>query len=145
MSEVPVIITRLLEIIEQQESLEGEAAALWKAFYQIADHEAGDDASYRFLDPETGMAIARVMALSETIDSAKLEQALTHKQWLAVTREIRSLDQARLEVELDKGHIAKDAVEPCITRKHTARRHGPRKATKDELEELADQAREEAR
>lgn len=139
MSEVPIIINRLLEIKEQQETLDSEASALWKSFYQIADREAGDGKGYRFIDPETGMAIGRIVALSETIDPVKLEEALTHGQWLNVTKETRSLDQARLEVEIDKGHISKDLIEPYISRKHTARKHGPRKATKDELEELADQ------
>lgn len=139
MSEVPVIINRLLIIKEQQERLEAEVAALWKAFFQIADREAGEGNAYRFLDPETGMAIARVIALSEIIDPEQLEAVLTHEQWLDVTRATRILDQARLEVEMDKGHIDKAIVEPCVSRKHTARKHGPRKATKDELEELTDQ------
>ena len=145
MSEVATIITRLMEIKEQQDVLENEASALWRAFYQIADRLAGEGKPYRYLEEEQGLVIGRIIAISETVDPAKLEKALTHQQWLSVTRETRSLDQARLEVELDKEHIAKDLVEPCIARKPTARKFGPRKASKDELADLAEQREKEAR
>lgn len=145
MREVSVILARLLEIKERQGTLDSESKALWKAFYRIADREAGEEKSYHYLDEETGMTIGRVIALSEVIDPAKLEEALSHKQWLSVTKEIRQLDQARLEVEMDKESISKEDVEPCINRKKTARKNGPRKASKEDLEAIEERRLEEGR
>lgn len=145
MEEVGVILARLLEIKERQETLDSEAKALWKAFYLIADREAGKEESYRYIDEETRMVIGRTMAVSETIDPEKLEEALTHEQWLEVTKSIRSLDQARLEVALDKGHIAKDVVEPCVNHRKTARKMGPKKASKDDIAEIEERQMENAR
>lgn len=139
MNETSAIINRLLEIKEQQEQLEGESKALWKTFYSIADREAGDGEKYRYLDENTGMAIARLVAESGIVDSAKLENVLSHEQWLEVSVAVRSLDMAMLEAAIRKGHVPREKVQECAEKTRTVRRWGPRKATKEELEELAAQ------
>lgn len=145
MSEVAGIMDRLLQIKEQQDRLGGEANALWKAFYEIADREAGEKQAFRYLNEETGMVIGRVAATSENIDERELEMALDSKQWLAITVSRRFLRPELLEAEMIKGRISKDAVEPCIERSVTVRKMGPKRATKEELAEIAERNMEEAR
>ena len=136
---------RLLQIKEQQDRLAGEVNALWKAFYEIADREAGEKQAYRFLNEETRMVIGRITARSETINAMKLESVLTHEQWLGVTVSARTLKEELLEAEMTRGHISKDVVEPCIERSITVRKMGPKKATKEELVEITERNMEEAR
>ena len=145
MSEVSAIITRLVDLKEQQERLVNEATALWTAFYLIADREAGAGESYRYLDEETELVLGRVMRRGDTLDVAALERALTPKQWLSVTQGKRVLDDARLEVAMQKSDTVKDAVDAAMTRKRVASKFGPAKATKDELEELEERRQAQAR
>ena len=145
MSEVAGIMDRLLQIKEQQDRLAGEANALWKAFYEIADREAGEKQAFRYLNEKTGMVIGRVAATSESIDDEELKAVLSHDQWLAVTIETRMLKEELLEAEMTRGHISKDIVEPCILRATVVRKMGPKKATKEELAEITERNMEEAR
>lgn len=145
MSEVSAIIARLVELKQQQERLESEAKTLWRAFYSIADIVAGEGEAYRFLDEETELVIARIIRKSETLDEGKLEAALTHQQWLAVTEPARILDQAKLDVALRHDRVPQEAVEGAMERKSIASKFGPRKASKEELEELAERRAEEGR
>lgn len=143
MSEVSTIIDRLLQIKDQQDILSSEVSALWKAFYKIADREAGEGIAYRYLDEEKGLVIARIIRKSENIDPEKLkekvEELVGHQAWLDISIETRSLDPARLEVSMQKGTIQKEIVDGCMDRRSVASKFGPRKATKEELEELAEQ------
>lgn len=145
MSEVAGIMDRLLQIKEQQDRLGGESNALWKAFYEIADREAGEKQAFRYLNEETGMVIGRVAAKSEFIEPNKLKTALTHEQWLTVTVVNRSFQPELLEAEITRGHITKNVIESCIERSVTVRKMGPKKATKEELAEISERNMEEAR
>ncbi len=148
MSEVSTIIGRLLEIKEQTEVLEVEVSALWRAFYQIADREAGEGKAYRYLDEEKGLVIGRIIRKSENINPTTLEEQLTHDQWLSVSDETRILNPAKLELGLDakgKSKIPEDAVEASMERKKTASKFGPRKASKEDLADLAEAREREAR
>ncbi len=145
MSEVSAIITRLVDLKEQQERLVNEATALWTAFYLIADREAGVQKSYRYLDEETELVIGRVMRRGDTLDIAALQSALSHKQWLSVTQEKRVVDDARLEVAMQKSDTVKAVVDAAMTRKRVASKFGPSKATKEELEELEERRQAQAR
>ena len=145
MSEVSAIITRLVDLKEQQERLVAEATTLWAAFYQIADREAGKNKAYRYLDEETGLVLGRVMRQGDKLNPVDLEASLTSKQWLSVTQGLRVLDEARLEVVMQKDETIKAAVDAAMERKPIASKLGPRKASKDELEELERQRQEQAR
>ncbi len=145
MSEVSAIITRLVDLKEQQERLVNEATTLWTAFYLIADREAGKAKSYRYLDEESGLVLGRVMRRSDTLDAAALQRALNPKQWLSVTQGRRVLDDARLEVAMQKSGDIANAVEAAMTRKQIASKFGPAKATKEELEELEERRQAQAR
>ncbi|KKM98905.1 hypothetical protein LCGC14_1153150 [marine sediment metagenome] len=145
MSEVSAIITRLVDLKEQQDRLASEATTLWTAFYQIADREAGKNKAYRYLDEETGLVLGRVMRRGDTLDTAALEAGLTPKQWLSVTQGKRVLDEARLEVAMQKDDTVKAAVDTAMERKMIASKLGPGKATKEELEELEERRQEQAR
>ncbi len=145
MSEVSAIITRLVDLKEQQERLLAEATTLWAAFYQIADREAGKNKAYRYLDEETGLVLGRVMRQGDTLDPARLEASLTPKQWLSVTQGKRVLDEARLEVAAQKDDTVKAAINAAMNRKAIPSKLGPRKASKEELEELEERRQEQAR
>ncbi len=145
MSEVSAIIKRLVELKEQQDRLVNEATALWAAFYLMADREVGKNKAYRYLDEETEFVLGRVMRRGDTLDSAALETSLTPKQWLSVTQGKRVLDDARLEVGMQKDKAIKAAVDAAMERKTIASKLGPRKANKEELAELETLRQEQAR
>ena len=138
-SETEAIMKRLAELKEEENILAAEQKALWDAFWDIADQEAGEGKSYRFLNKETGQVIGRVLRQSQFLDDARLEGLLTPEQWEKVTIlpvPVRLLDQTLLEAALKKGEIEPAVVEKCTTVKQVLARHGPRKASKEELAEL---------
>jgi hypothetical protein len=139
MSEVPAIMQRLEELKEEQNRIAEEQDALWRAFYAIADKEAGPGKPYRFLDTNNGKVIARSVRESQSLDQDRLRELLSDEEWEHITLEVRVLDQTLLEAALKKGEIPVSAVEKCTTVKMFPARLGPRKASKEELAELEEQ------
>jgi len=135
--EIGAIMRRLLAIKAQQDILAAEETVLWDTFYARADVEAGAGKAYRYLDRSNGLVIARQVAATETVNEKALEDNLSRQQWLAVTVAARRLDPTLLEAEMKRGHISSAVVEGVTSRKQTVRRYGPRRASKEELAELA--------
>ena len=137
--ELRVILRRLAELNSEKNTLEIEAEALWGAFFQIADQRVGEKKPFRFLDPESLMILARIIAVSENINTEKLEGLLTPEQWETVTEVTepqRYLEPVLLEAAMKTGQVPTAVVEECLEKKITVRRWGPRPATKEELAEL---------
>jgi len=81
----------------------------------------------------------------DAIDVAALEKALTHEEWLAVTRPARVFDQEKLAQALRNRIVSQAKVNRCvIPGKHITARMGPRPATNNEAKELM-QTQESAR
>lgn len=135
-TEQRAILTELALLREQITRLEREEKALWQAFYSIADELAGKGKPYRFFDEASGKVIARIIAHSERIDDALLLRALSPEQWETVTDLVRTLNPVLLEEAMRAGTISREVVENAVERKDTARKHGPRDATAEDLEAL---------
>jgi len=135
--EIGAIMRRLLAIKAQQDILAAEETVLWDTFYARADVEAGEGKAYRYLDRFNGLVIARQVATSETVDEKALAANLSKQQWLAVTVATRKLEPKLLEAEMMRGRISFAVVEEATSRKHIVKRYGPRRASKEELAELA--------
>lgn len=139
MSEVPAIMQRLEELKEEQNRIAEEQDTLWKAFYTIADQEAGPGKPYRYLDHDSGKVMARSVRESQSLNQEQLRELLSDEEWERITLEVRVLDQTLLEAALKHGEIPVSAVEKCTTTKTFPARLGPRKASKEELAELEEQ------
>jgi len=137
--EIRSIMRRLGELKEDEGVLAAGQKTLWSALWSIADKEAGAGKSYRYLNQETGQVIGRILRESHSLDEERLEGLLTPEQWEKVTIlpvPVRMLDQTLLEAGLKTGAIESKLVEECTTVKSILARHGPRKASKEELAEL---------
>src|SRR3990172_10753555 len=117
MEEVRAIIRRLLILTEETAEREREIKLLWETFYRIADREAGEGKPFRYLDEETGLAVARIVARHESINPELLEEKLTARQWLKVSRVARILDTTLLEAAMIRGQVPVATVEECTERK----------------------------
>jgi len=131
--EIGRIIARLGEIKAVKEALLQEESALWDSFHGIADAAAGKEQPYRFLDSESALVLARVLA--ERLDVAKLEERLSDAAWRAVTVPARRFERPLLDAAILKGKVPAGIVEDCTDR--SLRRYGPAAATKDERAGLA--------
>ena len=134
------ILSRLIELGEEEQKTTDEKSLLWKRLYEIADDTEGENEPYRFIDPETMMVVGRTVAKGERLDEAKLEGALTKEEWRGVTQVHRSIDMEKLEVAVGRGEISADTVNDAKTTTLTPRKFGPRKASKEDRTKLAEDA-----
>jgi len=137
--EIRSIMLRLQELKEDESTIADEQKALWGALFAIADKEAGAGKSYRYLNEETGQIIGRILRESHSLDEERLEGCISPAEWEQITilpAPVRVLDQTLLEAALKAGAVSSKVVEECTTVKTVLARHGPRKASKEELAEL---------
>lgn len=135
-AEQRAILVALEDVKDRIARLEKEEKALWQAFYEIADGVVGAGKPYRYFDEELGKVIARIIAHSERIDDNLLRSLLNTEQWEAVSEPTRVLNTMLLELALRQDIISRDVVEQCVERKKTIRKHGPRVASKEDVEAL---------
>ena len=110
--ELHALTAEMHRIRQKQDRLKGDETVLWDRFFQIADDLVGEAATYAYVDDELGYKLAREMHnIAPKVDPSKLEESLTHDQWIAITRQERVLDMEKLEQNLAAGLVDKVVVE----------------------------------
>ena len=105
-TEISAIIKEIQRIREHKAGLEDEEKVLWNRFFEIADDLAGPQQSYRFVDEDLQLAIAREMhQAAPKLKVNELQKDLTYEQWVACTRQERVLDILKLEAAVARGII----------------------------------------
>ena len=109
---------QLLKLRKAKSKIEQEEALLWKRFFEIADDLEGEDQSFRYVDPELQMAMAREMHQAQPqINVEVLAPMLTAEQWKMITRIERVFYMGLLETAVAKEKIDAAAVERATERK----------------------------
>src|SRR3990167_5606062 len=105
------------KIRRSKKNLDDEEAVLWKRFFEIADDLAGESESYRFVDPELELSIAREMhQASPRLNVEDLGAELNDAEWALISVPKQVFDIDRLEAAITLGQISKEVVE-----RHTER------------------------
>ena len=109
---------QLLKLRKAKGKIEQEEALLWKRFFEIADDLEGEDQSFRYVDPELQMAMAREMHQAQPqVNVDHLGTLLTDEQWKMVTKPQRVFEMGLLEEAVARGKIEAEMVERATERK----------------------------
>ena len=111
-TELQGIINEVQKIRQKRTNLDEEESLLWKRFFEIADDLAGEGMSYRFVDPDTELFMAREMhqqAPKLNIDA--LSAQLSDSEWGLISEVERVFKIERLEAALALGQINKAVIE----------------------------------
>src|SRR3989304_5567375 len=133
--ELTAIIQEMSKVRAKKDELDEEEQVLWKRFYEIADDLAGEEQSFRFVEPSLEMFMAREMhQTTPRLDVDSLSKELSDSEWELIRVLQRVFDITRLEAAVALGQISKEVVEGHTERPPAVphKKFGP--ASKKDLE-----------